>query len=55
MKLFFDFKYLIDEIKGEVETRYDIIKIIGEGGFGKVYYAKNKFSNTEVSIKTIKK
>ena len=55
MKLFFDFKYLIDEIKGEVETRYDIIKIIGEGGFGKVYYAKNKFSNTEVSIKTINK
>ena len=55
MKLFFDFKYLIDEIKGEVETRYDLIKIIGEGGFGKVYYAKNKFSNTEVSIKTINK
>ena len=55
MKLFFDFKYLIDEIKGEVETRYDIIKIIGEGGFGKVYYAKNKFSNTEVSIKRINK
>ena len=55
MKLFFDFKYLVDEIKGEVETRYDLIKIIGEGGFGKVYYAKNKFSNTEVSIKTINK
>ena len=55
MKLFFDFKYLIDEIKGEVETRYDLIKIIGEGGFGKVYYAKNKFSQTEVSIKRINK
>ena len=55
MKLFFDFKYLVDEIKGEVETRYDLIKIIGEGGFGKVYYAKNKFSHTEVSIKTINK
>ena len=32
-----------------------LIKIIGKGGFGKVYYAKNKFSQTEVSIKRINK
>lgn len=36
-----------------VENRYNIIKKIGEGGFGTVYLAKNKKTNKHVAIKVI--
>ena len=37
-----------------VKNRYDIVKKLGEGGFGVVYLAKKKKSNKYVAIKLIK-
>jgi len=34
-------------------TPYEIIKALGEGGFGKVMLAKDRFTNEYVAIKLI--
>jgi serine/threonine protein kinase len=35
------------------DRRYDIIRVLGTGGFGKVYLVRSKTSGTEVAVKVI--
>ncbi|CAK4076336.1 unnamed protein product [Aphanomyces euteiches] len=42
-------------IKQPVESRYQIEKMIGQGGFAKVVAAREKISNTPVAIKRVSK
>ena len=54
-KLVFIPECLIKENKESPETKYIFIRKIGEGGFGQVYYAKDKVYKKEVSVKKIMK
>ena len=54
-KLVFIPECLIKENNESPEIKYIFIRKIGEGGFGQVYYAKDKVYKKEVSIKKIMK
>ncbi len=40
---------------GETIDRYELLELLGEGGFGAVYRAKHRFLGREVALKLIKK
>ncbi len=54
-KLVFIPECLIKENNDSPDKKYIIIRKIGQGGFGKVYYAKDKVFQKEVAIKKILK
>ena len=54
-KLVFIPECLIKENNDSPDKKYIIIRKIGQGGFGKVYYAKDKIFQKEVAIKKILK